>query len=138
MSDAVSDPLGGARDPPSYAVVFPSVRTPADPAGYAETAARMEELASRRPGYLGVVAGARHELPGQGRRLALTSIVAVFGSAVGCVLLNRFLPFTEVRWRGALAGGGGLGGAGLAGSGEDGGAPALATATVDALPGIRL
>jgi uncharacterized membrane protein YfcA len=39
------------------------------------------------PGYVGVVAGARQELPGQRARLLRTSSVAVFGSAVGCVLL---------------------------------------------------
>ena len=39
--------------PPYYAVVFTSVRTPADE-GYAEMAAAMDELAARQPGYLGV------------------------------------------------------------------------------------
>ena len=40
--------------PPYYAVVFTSVRTPADPAGYATTADRMVELARQQPGFLGV------------------------------------------------------------------------------------
>ena len=46
----------GARtpEPPYYAVVFTSLRTPADDAGYAETARRMEELAADQPGFLGV------------------------------------------------------------------------------------
>jgi heme-degrading monooxygenase HmoA len=40
-------------DPPYYAVIFPSVRTPGDQ-GYEETAARMAELAKSMPGYLGI------------------------------------------------------------------------------------
>jgi len=35
-------------------VIFTSVRTPADPAGYEAMAERMVELASRQPGFLGV------------------------------------------------------------------------------------
>jgi hypothetical protein len=55
--------------------------------GIPPLAANVTNSVAQWPGYLGVVAGARHELPGQGRRLLLTSIVAVFGSALGCVLL---------------------------------------------------
>jgi heme-degrading monooxygenase HmoA len=40
-------------EPPYYAVVFTSVRTPADPVGYALMADRMVELASSQPGFLG-------------------------------------------------------------------------------------
>jgi heme-degrading monooxygenase HmoA len=40
--------------PPYYAVIFTSVRTPADSAGYAVTADRMVELARQQPGFLGV------------------------------------------------------------------------------------
>jgi heme-degrading monooxygenase HmoA len=40
--------------PPYYAVIFTSVRTAADPAGYAATADRMVELARQQPGFLGV------------------------------------------------------------------------------------
>jgi len=40
--------------PPYYAVIFSSVRTAADGDGYAEMAQRMEELARRQPGFLGV------------------------------------------------------------------------------------
>jgi heme-degrading monooxygenase HmoA len=40
-------------EPPYYAVVFTSVRTPADPEGYAAMADRMVELASSQPGFLG-------------------------------------------------------------------------------------
>jgi heme-degrading monooxygenase HmoA len=39
--------------PPYYAVIFSSHRN-ADIEGYAETAARMVELASKQPGFLGV------------------------------------------------------------------------------------
>jgi heme-degrading monooxygenase HmoA len=40
--------------PPYFAVIFTSIRSPADPEGYERTAARMLELASQQPGYLGV------------------------------------------------------------------------------------
>lgn len=40
-------------EPPYYAVIFTSTRTPGD-AGYAEMAAHMVELAARQPGFLGV------------------------------------------------------------------------------------
>ncbi len=40
-------------EPPYYAVIFSSMRTPGD-RGYAETARRMEELAGRQEGFLGV------------------------------------------------------------------------------------
>jgi len=40
--------------PPYFAVVFTSVRSPADPDGYEATAQRMLELARQQPGYLGV------------------------------------------------------------------------------------
>jgi len=39
--------------PPYYAVIFSSLRN-ADIEGYAETAARMVELATEQPGFLGV------------------------------------------------------------------------------------
>jgi heme-degrading monooxygenase HmoA len=40
--------------PPYYAVIFTSLRTIQDDAGYAEMAARMEELAREQPGFLGI------------------------------------------------------------------------------------
>jgi heme-degrading monooxygenase HmoA len=49
----VSHPVETPR-PPYVAVIFSSVRTGADPGGYAGTAARMEELAGAQPGYLGI------------------------------------------------------------------------------------
>ncbi|SDJ01290.1 Heme-degrading monooxygenase HmoA [Pseudomonas delhiensis] len=40
-------------EPPYYAVIFTSLRTPLE-AGYAEAAERMVELAAAQPGFLGV------------------------------------------------------------------------------------
>ena len=52
--------LAKTPQPPYYAVIFTSVRTEGDK-GYAETAARMLELATLQPGFLGVES-AREEL----------------------------------------------------------------------------
>jgi heme-degrading monooxygenase HmoA len=41
-------------EPPYYAALFTSLRTAADNPGYAAMAARMEELASIQPGFLGI------------------------------------------------------------------------------------
>jgi heme-degrading monooxygenase HmoA len=51
-----SEPTGVAKTPapPYYAVIFTSVRTDADAAGYAQTAEDMVALASTQPGFLGV------------------------------------------------------------------------------------
>ncbi len=49
MPDPASTP-----EPPYYAVIFTSVRTPADPVGYEAMAERMVELARQQPGLLGV------------------------------------------------------------------------------------
>jgi heme-degrading monooxygenase HmoA len=49
-----SDPLARTPEPPYYAVIFTSVRTPDEPDEYAEMAQRMIDLASHRPGFLGV------------------------------------------------------------------------------------
>jgi heme-degrading monooxygenase HmoA len=48
----MSDPVP-AFEPPYYAVVFTSMKTP-DLDGYGETADRMEELVQDVPGYLGM------------------------------------------------------------------------------------
>ena len=40
--------------PPYFAVIFTSIRSATPDDGYAETAARMEELARAQPGFLGV------------------------------------------------------------------------------------
>ncbi len=45
--------IAATPEPPYYAVIFTSLRTPGDN-GYGETAARMEELAARQPGFLGI------------------------------------------------------------------------------------
>jgi heme-degrading monooxygenase HmoA len=52
--NATSDPLAGKPKPPYYAVIFTSLRTSEEPEEYAEMAQRMIDLASRRPGFLGV------------------------------------------------------------------------------------
>src|SRR5262245_44191559 len=41
-------------EPPYWAVIFTSVRSEADAAGYGQTAAEMEALAAQQPGYLGI------------------------------------------------------------------------------------
>lgn len=46
--------------PPYYAVIFTSLRTPVDE-GYAEMAYKMEELAQKQPGFLGLES-ARNEI----------------------------------------------------------------------------
>ena len=46
--------LAETPDPPYTAVIFSSIRTDEDPTGYTEMSARMEELAARQPGYLGI------------------------------------------------------------------------------------
>lgn len=47
-------PFAETPEPPYVAVIFTSVRTPEDDAGYAATAAAMDELAREQPGFLGV------------------------------------------------------------------------------------
>ena len=46
--------LATTPEPPYYAVIFASIRTPQDDEGYGAAANRMMELASNQPGYLGV------------------------------------------------------------------------------------
>ena len=46
--------LAPLPEPPYYAVIFASLRTPGDDAGYGAAAMRMEELAAVMPGYLGI------------------------------------------------------------------------------------
>jgi heme-degrading monooxygenase HmoA len=48
-----ADRIASTPEPPYWAVIFTSTRTE-DDAGYAETSARMLELAARQPGFLGV------------------------------------------------------------------------------------
>jgi uncharacterized protein len=64
-------------------LVFPSLLA----VGLPPLAANVTNSIAQWPGYVGIVAGARRDLRGQGRRILLTSIVSVAGSALGCVLL---------------------------------------------------
>ena len=47
------DPIAQTPEPPYYAVIFTSLRTPGD-AGYAGMSDRMVALAQAQPGYLGM------------------------------------------------------------------------------------
>jgi heme-degrading monooxygenase HmoA len=49
----MSTTLARTPEPPYYAVIFSSLRTEGD-LGYADMAARMEELAATQPGFLGI------------------------------------------------------------------------------------
>ena len=49
-------------EPPYYAVIFSSVRDATPDDGYAETTARMDELARQQPGFLGVESARDSEL----------------------------------------------------------------------------
>jgi heme-degrading monooxygenase HmoA len=46
--------LATTPEPPYYAVIFASLRTPHDDQGYGAAADRMMQLASDQPGYLGI------------------------------------------------------------------------------------
>ena len=48
--------IASTPEPPYVAVIFTSVRTVEDDAGYAAMADRMEDLAATQPGYLGIEA----------------------------------------------------------------------------------
>jgi uncharacterized membrane protein YfcA len=78
VSGAVNAVAGGGS-----LLVFPALLA----VGFPPLAANVTNSVAQWPGYVGVVAGARNELPGQRRRLIATSAVAVFGAALGCVLL---------------------------------------------------
>ena len=64
-------------------LVFPALLA----VGFPPLAANVTNSVAQWPGYLGMVAGARQELHGQGRRIGLTSAVSVAGAALGCLLL---------------------------------------------------
>jgi uncharacterized membrane protein YfcA len=78
VAGAVNAAAGGGS-----LLVFPSLLA----VGLSPLAANVTNSIAQWPGYLGIVAGARHDLHGQGRRILLTSLVSVVGSAVGCTLL---------------------------------------------------
>ena len=46
--------IAATPQPPYYAVIFTSLRSTGDDAGYAAMAAQMQALAEQQPGYLGV------------------------------------------------------------------------------------
>ena len=46
--------IAGTPEPPYYAVIFTSLRTALDDAGYGAMAERMDALAAQQPGYLGI------------------------------------------------------------------------------------
>jgi uncharacterized membrane protein YfcA len=78
VAGAVNAAAGGGS-----LLVFPSLLA----VGLPPLEANVTNSIAQWPGYLGIVAGARRDLRGQGRRMVLTSIVAAAGSAVGCALL---------------------------------------------------
>jgi heme-degrading monooxygenase HmoA len=53
-------PFADLPEPPYTAVIFSSVRTITDDAGYAEMAAAMDDLARLQPGFLGVESARDH------------------------------------------------------------------------------
>jgi len=46
--------IANTPQPPYYAVIFSSLRTPEDTEGYSEMAERMVELAAQQEGFLGI------------------------------------------------------------------------------------
>jgi uncharacterized protein len=78
VAGAVNAAAGGGS-----LLVFPALLA----VGLPPLAANVTNSIAQWPGYVGIVAGARHDLQGQGRRIALTSAVSVAGAALGCVLL---------------------------------------------------
>ncbi|GAA0906602.1 sulfite exporter TauE/SafE family protein [Pseudonocardia zijingensis] len=78
VAGAVNAAAGGGS-----LLVFPSLLA----VGLPPLSANVTNSIAQWPGYLGIIAGARHDLRGQGRRILLTSAVSVVGSAIGCALL---------------------------------------------------
>jgi uncharacterized protein len=78
VAGAVNAAAGGGS-----LLVFPSLLA----VGLSPLAANVTNSIAQWPGYLGIVAGVRRDLRGQGRRVLLTSVVSAVGSAVGCALL---------------------------------------------------
>lgn len=50
----MTTPPAATPEPPYYAVIFVSVRSPGDDAAYAAMAERMAQLSAAQPGYLGI------------------------------------------------------------------------------------
>ena len=78
VAGAVNAAAGGGS-----LLVFPSLLA----VGLPPLAANVTNSIAQWPGYVGIVAGVRRDLRGQGRRVLLTSVLSVVGSAVGCALL---------------------------------------------------
>jgi uncharacterized membrane protein YfcA len=78
LAGAVNAVAGGGS-----LLVFPALLA----VGFPPLAANVTNSVAQWPGYLGIVAGARHDLRGQGRRIGLTAAVSVLGAAAGSVLL---------------------------------------------------
>ncbi len=78
LAGAVNAVAGGGS-----LLVFPALLA----VGFPPLAANVTNSVAQWPGYVGQVIGNRRELPGQGRRILLTSIVAVLGAGVGAGLL---------------------------------------------------
>jgi uncharacterized membrane protein YfcA len=64
-------------------LVFPALLA----VGFPPLAANVTNSVAQWPGYLGQVVGSRDELRGQRRRMLLTSVAGIAGSAIGCALL---------------------------------------------------
>ena len=78
VSGAVNAVAGGGS-----LLVFPALLA----VGFNPLAANVTNSVAQWPGYVGQVLGNRRELPGQGRRILLTSVVAVLGAGIGAGLL---------------------------------------------------
>lgn len=78
LAGAVNAVAGGGS-----LLVFPALLA----VGFPPLAANVTNSVAQWPGYVGLVVGARADLPGQGRRILRTGAVAVLGSALGAGLL---------------------------------------------------
>ena len=78
LAGAVNAVAGGGS-----LLVFPALLA----VGFPPLAANVTNSVAQWPGYVGIVLGARRDLPGQGRRIVGTSIAAAAGSGIGCALL---------------------------------------------------
>ncbi|MEJ3654132.1 sulfite exporter TauE/SafE family protein [Actinomycetes bacterium KLBMP 9759] len=78
LAGAVNAVAGGGS-----LLVFPALLA----VGFPPLEANVTNSVAQAPGYVGIVAGTREDLRGQGERLLLTALVAIMGAAVGCVLL---------------------------------------------------
>ena len=78
LAGAVNAVAGGGS-----LLVFPALLA----VGFPPLAANVTNSVAQWPGYVGLVLGARRDLPGQGGRIARTSGVAALGTVVGCGLL---------------------------------------------------